>query len=166
MEPSSARGLPNFAKGCVSQIPASTDRAGAGGRSPAATVGREAECDLFRSLRSFVPLTESGSMRRSVLPKCRPDQHARPAPFDDPSRDCYDPSAGWSSLVARWAHNPKVGGSNPPPATNELIENKQVKKGAGDRLPCFFLQLCSNYAGLTESVQAQARVCFPQLQRP
>ena len=28
--------------------------------------------------------------------------------------------AGWSSLVARWAHNPKVGGSNPPPATNTL----------------------------------------------
>src|SRR6185436_9565396 len=26
--------------------------------------------------------------------------------------------AGWSSPVARWAHNPKVGGSNPPPATN------------------------------------------------
>ncbi len=23
--------------------------------------------------------------------------------------------AGWSSPVARWAHNPKVGGSNPPP---------------------------------------------------
>jgi hypothetical protein len=31
--------------------------------------------------------------------------------------NCYDFSAGWSSLVARWAHNPKVGGSNPPPAT-------------------------------------------------
>jgi hypothetical protein len=28
--------------------------------------------------------------------------------------------AGWSSLVARWAHNPKVGGSNPPPATNQI----------------------------------------------
>ena len=26
--------------------------------------------------------------------------------------------AGWSSLVARWAHNPKVAGSNPVPATN------------------------------------------------
>jgi hypothetical protein len=26
-------------------------------------------------------------------------------------------AAGWSSLVARRAHNPKVGGSNPPPAT-------------------------------------------------
>jgi hypothetical protein len=34
-----------------------------------------------------------------------------------PSID-YDRGAGWSSLVARWAHNPKVGGSNPPPATN------------------------------------------------
>ena len=26
-------------------------------------------------------------------------------------------SAGWSSQVARWAHNPKVAGSNPAPAT-------------------------------------------------
>jgi hypothetical protein len=25
--------------------------------------------------------------------------------------------AGWSSQVARWAHNPKVAGSNPVPAT-------------------------------------------------
>ena len=27
-------------------------------------------------------------------------------------------SAGWSSLVARRAHNPEVVGSNPAPATN------------------------------------------------
>ncbi len=26
-------------------------------------------------------------------------------------------TAGWSSLAARWAHNPKVVGSNPTPAT-------------------------------------------------
>ena len=26
--------------------------------------------------------------------------------------------AGWSSSVARWAHNPEVAGSNPAPATN------------------------------------------------
>ncbi len=25
--------------------------------------------------------------------------------------------AGWSSSVARWAHNPEVAGSNPAPAT-------------------------------------------------
>ena len=29
--------------------------------------------------------------------------------------------AGWSSPVARWAHNPKVGGSNPPPATSRGV---------------------------------------------
>ncbi|CEK24873.1 conserved protein of unknown function [Xenorhabdus nematophila AN6/1] len=28
--------------------------------------------------------------------------------------------AGWSSLVARRAHNPKVVGSNPAPATNSI----------------------------------------------
>src|SRR5262249_7693839 len=35
-----------------------------------------------------------------------------------PSTLRYDWCAGWSSLVARWAHNPKVEGSNPSPATN------------------------------------------------
>ena len=29
----------------------------------------------------------------------------------------YVHDAGWSSLVARRAHNPKVAGSNPAPAT-------------------------------------------------
>jgi hypothetical protein len=32
----------------------------------------------------------------------------------------FDLGAGWSSPVARWAHNPKVAGSNPAPATNLL----------------------------------------------
>ena len=40
--------------------------------------------------------------------------------FDAAASGCYDQPAGWSSLVARWAHNPKVGGSNPPPATKHL----------------------------------------------
>ena len=31
--------------------------------------------------------------------------------------------AGWSSLEARWAHNPKVVGSNPTPATNFIQIN-------------------------------------------
>jgi hypothetical protein len=47
---------------------------------------------------------------------------ARLAVFDDVQGIVYDRSAGWSSLVARWAHNPKVGGSNPPPATKEFSE--------------------------------------------
>ena len=33
--------------------------------------------------------------------------------------------AGWSSLVARRAHNPKVVGSNPAPATTERSEEIQ-----------------------------------------
>jgi hypothetical protein len=54
-----------------------------------------------------------------------------PRPFTTADRTCYSGNsflraarpclpqcdAGWSSPVARWAHNPKVGGSNPPPAT-------------------------------------------------
>src|SRR6266550_3183739 len=39
--------------------------------------------------------------------------------------------AGWSSPVARWAHNPKVAGSNPAPATTEGRETKGV--GRDDR---------------------------------
>ena len=48
--------------------------------------------------------------------------------------------AGWSSLVARWAHNPKVVGSNPTPATKkergvEKIDSpsscQKVNLGAG-----------------------------------
>ena len=46
--------------------------------------------------------------------------------FDDGRSRCYDQTAGWSSLVARWAHNPKVGGSNPPPATNAIIELRAI----------------------------------------
>ena len=36
------------------------------------------------------------------------------------------PDARWSSLVARRAHNPKVGGSNPPRATEN--ENAELAK--------------------------------------
>ena len=40
--------------------------------------------------------------------------------------------AGWSSPVARWAHNPKVSGSNPDPATNKT-------KGQGFSLAFCFI---------------------------
>src|SRR6478752_10890531 len=41
------------------------------------------------------------------------------------------PDARWSSLVARRAHNPKVGGSNPPRATR--------RKGPEKSGPFYFL---------------------------
>src|ERR1035437_6585235 len=49
------------------------------------------------------------------------------ARFDGTPRGCYDRDAGWSSLVARWAHNPKVGGSNPPPATKTLQQLARIE---------------------------------------
>jgi hypothetical protein len=54
--------------------------------------------------------------RDRAVPKNR--ERAVAPRFDAVESIVYDRSAGWSSLVARWAHNPKVGGSNPPPATN------------------------------------------------
>ena len=38
--------------------------------------------------------------------------------YTAPSFCSFNFDAGWSSQVARWAHNPKVAGSNPVPATN------------------------------------------------
>src|SRR5687768_6135497 len=64
----------------------------------------------------------------------------------------YDgrPDAGWSSLAARRAHNPKVAGSKPAPATNPyLLHGKEwpslfkklqpIEVGAGGRVSraCF-----------------------------
>src|SRR5207237_809382 len=43
------------------------------------------------------------------------------------------PDAGWSSPVARWAHNPKVAGSNPAPATKR-------SRGYGSVRDPFFVQ--------------------------
>jgi hypothetical protein len=40
--------------------------------------------------------------------------------FDPRACIRYDVFAGWSSLVARRAHNPEVVGSNPTPATSYL----------------------------------------------
>ena len=54
--------------------------------------------------------------------------------FDDAESIVYDQAAGWSSLVARWAHNPKVGGSNPPPATKIRLKRNKLK-GTDFRFP-------------------------------
>ena len=52
--------------------------------------------------------------------------------------DVNNISAGWSSSVARRAHNPKVGGSNPPPAIHSFNRSRSVAVNtpachAGDR---------------------------------
>src|SRR5580692_5223465 len=66
--------------------------------------------------------------------------------FDGTPRGCYDHSAGWSSLVARWAHNPKVGGSNPPPATkifrDSFLQVSRILKVASRAVCMDFLVQC------------------------
>ena len=56
--------------------------------------------------------------------------------------------AEWSSLVARRAHNPKVGGSNPPSATKKrlleessgffILKNKKIKEKFYEYNSCGF----------------------------
>lgn len=48
--------------------------------------------------------------------------------------------AGWSSLVARRAHNPEVVGSNPTPATN-----LQMKKDNNEIIQIFFNHTLNSY---------------------
>jgi hypothetical protein len=57
--------------------------------------------------RSVRPPAGATARRRS---QCRDS-------FDRPAGIRYHAVAGWSSLVARRAHNPEVVGSNPTPAT-------------------------------------------------
>ncbi len=49
--------------------------------------------------------------------------------------------AGWSSLVARRAHNPKVVGSNPAPATTLRRLFSETKTVAGYGKPWHRVQL-------------------------
>src|SRR5688572_9046235 len=47
--------------------------------------------------------------------------------------------AGWSSPVARQAHNLKVAGSNPAPATNAILFNRNPASPPGASLGGFFV---------------------------
>src|SRR5205085_4226837 len=62
--------------------------------------------------------------------------------------------AGWSSLVARWAHNPKVAGSNPAPATN--FDQMTLRRRRGGR-NCFNPQKNPQLSFQTRLIAATAR---------
>ena len=60
--------------------------------------------------------------------------------------------AGWSSPVARWAHNPKVAGSNPAPATTHVTT-------PGTTSPAFFCWGLASHGNETQQVRT-ASECF------
>src|SRR5258708_38640956 len=75
----------------------------------------------FKQTRQGIPVcVQSAKAIIFAISYHRCAHYRRGSEIDPASPHCYDFSAGWSSLVARWAHNPKVGGSNPPPATNSI----------------------------------------------
>src|SRR5690606_21511440 len=63
--------------------------------------------------QGFIP--EAPSKRWGLL--LFPDIHPMSMPAAPRLPAASYPGAGWSSLAARRAHNPKVAGSNPAPAT-------------------------------------------------
>ncbi len=63
-------------------------------------------------------LVSSGGTYSGVWRAWRIDDHPICSSGDCSRRVAFT-NAGWSSSVARWAHNPEVVGSNPTPATSE-----------------------------------------------
>src|SRR6266550_3842194 len=72
---------------------------------------------------------QGGKLFRVLDARARRCDHRAPLVGDRPLRSRRPLVAGWSSLVARWAHNPKVAGSNPAPATNRIQLNPLETEG-------------------------------------
>ena len=64
-----------------------------------------------------------------------------------------DNNAGWSSLEARRAHNPKVAGSNPAPATNAQIAQLVEQRTENPRVAGSIPALGIFYGALAQSVE-------------
>jgi hypothetical protein len=79
-----------------------------------------------------------------------------PTSAGQPTEGNVEVGAGWSSLVARRAHNPKVASSNLAPATR--------KTPGSERNPAFFCSSCGtrDVAGLSTALVG-ARACAPPL---
>src|SRR5579871_4074749 len=82
-------------------------------------------CRMFKTSSTAAGRWNAQGFRIRLLVLLHPARR-RSTKFDAIGHGCYHRTAGWSSLVARWAHNPKVGGSNPPPATNLKLHKTQA----------------------------------------
>ena len=98
-------------------------------QGPAAPAGRPGEAERSTPAGAQPAPTRHARprpRRRSTTPTGSPPRRAPSrrvasqfAPAPGPRIVLTHTDAGWSSSVARWAHNPEVAGSNPAPATSE-----------------------------------------------
>ncbi len=96
--------------------------------------------------------------RRSNTEAAEGDAGVHEATSVREAKNYYIIVAGWSSSVARWAHNPKVAGSNPAPATkwSRGVAVNMPACHAGDRRfdpgrdRHFYLNTCGSVAQLVE----------------
>ena len=124
---------------------APTAAAGRRGRRRRARTWTQAVADIDAALDALADRPAQRRLRRArarrwrtCRPRSRPTRRRRrprrgdtrrlsggggcgaPAPSPPPpAGTVVATDAGWSSSVARWAHNPEVAGSNPAPATTE-----------------------------------------------
>ena len=92
-------------------------RRGPEGRRPGGVPGAHPEGPASSSQQA---LDRRGRRRLAVVADAPRRREPRPRPDlgrPPPCRNVVFTDAGWSSSVARWAHNPEVAGSNPAPAT-------------------------------------------------
>ena len=88
---------------------------------------------------------------RGTHSHCHSSHRSRSAPQGRPAPEAGNSVAGWSSPVARQAHNLKVVGSNPTPATNvkSLGSESELRICVAPDLirgPPFFLPLIFGFA--------------------
>ena len=118
--------------------PVNGDRYGIGRRyfvqsTVAITSTLSASAFFTDAFNTSFPVRPRAVSTRSSLTMCSPRSWGRR--ITSRARQCVDgrraerynegsSDAGWSSPVARWAHNPKVAGSNPAPATIAYLQRE------------------------------------------
>ena len=108
----------SFASKCVS--PAWWPSAKRSDPIPSRTRPSNASAPMVLCLKTWESRSSPGLPNTSILST----DHTSKAPLPHKRRFSFD--AGWSSPVARQAHNLKVAGSNPAPASRILRQNRAL----------------------------------------
>ena len=123
-------------------------RAGKAAQAQARALLQQAQHDFAAADKALSTGTSRGGSRSATRPAPRspgPSTCSADARFEHPdsTRKVALSDAGWSSSVARWAHNPEVAGSNPAPATNVMSQDIPDSRTCGSRFGCLSFRVGS-----------------------